>query len=91
LPTVLQRLQALLRPTGLFFLGVYGGTEEEGPHKDDDHVPPRYFAHHTDEFMQRAVAPYFDPVSFQALHLGNLAWHFQTLILRRKAAMPGEG
>ncbi|MGH2479233.1 MAG: class I SAM-dependent methyltransferase, partial [Ktedonobacteraceae bacterium] len=29
LPTVLGKLQQLLRPGGLFFLGVYGGIEEK--------------------------------------------------------------
>lgn len=84
LPAVLQKIQELLRPAGLFFLGVYGGSEEEGPHEHDSHVPPRYFAHHTDEFMLRAVAPYFELVSFKAIPLEKLAWHFQAMVLRRR-------
>lgn len=85
LPQVLQKLRDLLRPGGLFFLGVYGGSEEEGPHEDDWHQPPRFFAHHTDEFMQRATAPYFDMVYFKAIPLQNPSWHFQSMILRTRA------
>jgi SAM-dependent methyltransferase len=48
LPAVLRKLQELLRPDGLFFLGVYGGFEQEGTHEQDEHNPPRFFAHHTD-------------------------------------------
>lgn len=84
LPIVLQKLCELLRPDGLFFIGVYGGFEEEGPHGEDWHDPPRFFAHHTDEFMQQATAPYFDLVSFKAIPIEGQAWHFQSMILRRK-------
>jgi SAM-dependent methyltransferase len=37
---VLESLRSLLRPGGLFFLGVYGGSGEEGPLADDEHVVP---------------------------------------------------
>jgi len=84
LPEVLQKLWQLLRPNGLFFLGVYGGFEQEGFHEDDLHNPPRFFVHHTDEFMQHAVAPFFDIVSFKSIPLQKISWHFQSMILRRK-------
>lgn len=83
LPAVLQKLRDLLQPGGLFFLGVYGGTEEEGPHAEDWHTPPRFFAHHTDEFMREITARFFDLVSFKTIPIKNERWHFQSLILRR--------
>ena len=87
LPTILQKLRELLRPGGLFFLGVYGGFEEEGPHDEDWHDPPRFFAHHTDEFMQQATSPYFDLVSFKAIPIEDRPWHFQAMTLRRKESV----
>jgi SAM-dependent methyltransferase len=84
LPAVLRKLQELLRPDGLFFLGVYGGFEREGLHEKDWHDPPRFFAHHTDEFMQHATAPFFDIVSFKTIPLQGNTWHFQSMILRSK-------
>ncbi len=83
LPIVLDKLRAILRPGGLFFLGVYGGEEQEGPHEDDVHVPPRFFAHHTDEFMQRTLAQFFEIVSFQAIPVSGFPWHFQAFVLRK--------
>jgi SAM-dependent methyltransferase len=83
LPKVLQKLRNLLRPNGLFFLGVYGGHEQEGIHEDDWHQPPRFFAHHTDEFMKQAVTPVFEIVSFKTIPLKNPMWHFQAMVLRR--------
>jgi SAM-dependent methyltransferase len=84
LPEALQSIRDLLRPAGLFFLGVYGGIEKEGINEKDYHVPPRFFSHHTDEFMRQITAPYFDLVSFKAISLSKSTWHFQSMILRRK-------
>ncbi|HLI70669.1 MAG TPA: class I SAM-dependent methyltransferase [Ktedonobacteraceae bacterium] len=83
LPAVLEKLRSLLRPGGLFFLGVYGGNEQEGIHENDWHKPRRFFAHHTDEFMQQAVAPFFELVSFKVIPLEYAEWHFQAMVLRR--------
>lgn len=84
LPVVLQNIRDLLRPSGLFFLGVYGGFEKEGVNEQDYHVPPRFFSFHTDEFMRDAVAPYFDLVAFKAIDLPKRSAHFQSMTLRRK-------
>ncbi len=83
LPKVLEKLRSLLSPGGLFFLGVYGGSEEEGVHENDWHQPPRFFAHHTDEFMKQAITPFFEIVSFKTIPLKNPIWHSQLMVLRR--------
>src|SRR5690606_3962913 len=46
LPAVLEAIRAVLRPGGLFFLGVYGGgaLTGEGSYDHDDHNPPRFFS-----------------------------------------------
>lgn len=85
LPAVLRKLRSLLCPGGLFFLGVYGGSEEEGVNMADLHRPPRFFARHTDEFMRDITGRFFAPVSFQTIPLAGQRWHFQLLILRRGA------
>lgn len=84
LPSVLEKLRDLLHPGGLFFLGVYGGNEQEGVREEDWHKPPRFFAHHTDEFMREAVSPVFEIVSFKSISITNSDWRFQSLVLRRK-------
>ncbi len=83
LPAVLQKLRDLLYPGGLFFLGVYGGMEKEGVNENDYHIPPRFFAYHTDEFMRQVTAPIFDLLSFKAIAPPNRTMHFQSMTLRR--------
>lgn len=83
LPAVLEKLHSLLRPGGLFFLGVYGGFEQEGIHESDQHQPPRFFARHTDDYMKEAVSAFFEIVSFKSIPIEDKKWHFQAMVLRR--------
>jgi SAM-dependent methyltransferase len=81
LPAVLDSIRRLLRPGGLFFLGVYGGQGDEGPAEDDRHDPPRFFSWRTDEQIQRFAAESFEIVDFHTLDVGGP--RFQSLTLRR--------
>ncbi|NES31238.1 methyltransferase domain-containing protein [Micromonospora terminaliae] len=83
LPAVLAAIRAVLRPGGLFFLGVYGGNESaEGPMDDDDHVPPRFFSWRTDEQLLGFATTWFDVVDFHSVDTGR-GHRFQSLTLRR--------
>jgi SAM-dependent methyltransferase len=84
LPAVLAAVRAVLRPGGLFFLGVYGGNEShEGPIEDDEHDPPRFFSWRTDDqLLSFATDARFDVVDFHPVEAGPDYW-FQSLTLRR--------
>ena len=64
LPAVLASIARILRPGGLFFLGVYGGSEgtEEGSAESDDHVPARFFSWRTDGQIMQFASESFDIV-----------------------------
>lgn len=81
---VLQKLHGLLKPSGLFYLGVYGGEEREGAALEDKHEPKRFFSYHTDEYMQQAVSTFFEIVYFKPLDVDDKTrFHFQSMILRK--------
>jgi SAM-dependent methyltransferase len=84
LPAVLTAIRTLLRPGGLFFIGVYSGNEStEGPIDDDQHVPPRFFSWRTDEqLLGFATTARFDIVDFHPVDTGR-DYRFQSLTLRR--------
>jgi SAM-dependent methyltransferase len=89
LPGVLDSVRRLLRPGGLFFLGVYGGPGEEGPVADDEHVPPRFFSWRTDDqILEFALAAAFDVVDFHVVPLRSDDFGFQSLTLRRPLTGP---
>jgi SAM-dependent methyltransferase len=87
LPAVLAAVAAVLRPGGLFFVGVYGGEETgEGPIADDAHVPPRFFSWRTDEdLLGFATAARFDVVDFHHVDTDR-GQRFQSLTLSRSPA-----
>ncbi len=85
LPQVLQKLQGLLKPTGLFYLGVLGGEEHEGIWPEDRHEPKRFFCFHTDEYMQHITGQFFELVSFKRIQPADeTSFHFQAMILRKR-------
>jgi SAM-dependent methyltransferase len=81
LPMVLEAIRTVLRPGGLFFLGVYGGHGDEGTASDDVQAPHRFFSWRTDEQIQRLARQAFDIVDFHVVALGE--FRFQSLTLSR--------
>lgn len=85
LPAVLKKIDSILAPTGLFFMGVYGGDEFEGIREDDQNNPKRFFSYFTDDRLQKVVSQVFDILSFRHIPVQRADnWHFQSLILRKK-------
>ncbi len=87
LPAVLEAIAAVLRPGGLFFLGVYGrDPAQEGPVDDVIYHPPRFFSWRTDEQIRQFARRCFTIVDFHVV--GREAEHFQSLTLRRPGPAP---
>jgi SAM-dependent methyltransferase len=85
LPIVLQNIRRVLKQTGLFFLGVYGGYDFEGIWEKDSYDPKRFFSFYSDENLQRIVTPSFQLLSFKQIASGDGDLHFQSLTLRKSA------
>ena len=80
---VLAGIRRVLRPDGLFYLGLYGGREFEGIWDDDDCEPKRFFSHYPDEDLRSVVIEFFDLLSFRRIPHGWNGLHFQSLVLRK--------
>ncbi|GGE40721.1 hypothetical protein GCM10011391_19390 [Pullulanibacillus camelliae] len=84
LPEVLYRVRRVLKPDGLFYMGVYGGNNSEGIWEEDDYEPKRFFSFFDDTSLQYAVSKTFDIVYFKTIPKdiigGDLA--FQSMLLR---------
>lgn len=85
---VLQEIRRVMAPGGLFFLGVFGGIDRDGPWEDDQHVPKRHFALYLDEEIAEIAAGYFDLRDFITIESGSKrsGVHFQRLILQKRTA-----
>ncbi len=84
LGSVLKTIEQLLKPSGLFYLGVYGKDDFEGIWEPDEYVPKRFFSFHTDEGIQKTVSQYFEIIYFKTVPLESDERHFQSMILRRR-------
>ncbi len=85
LPGALRGINTILKPGGLFYMGVYGGRDQEGVWEDDPYEPKRFFSLRTDEWLLKIAAGFFDVRSFRRVSVGGWAGglHFQSLILRK--------
>jgi SAM-dependent methyltransferase len=81
--TALENVNRVLKTTGLFYLGVYGGQDFEGIWEKDSYFPKRFFSLRTDEHIQRLTTQLFELLSFKRTELENNDSHFQSLILRK--------
>jgi SAM-dependent methyltransferase len=85
LPAALRGIRAVLRPDGLFCLGLYGGRDHEDVRPDDPYEPKRFFSFRTDERMREIAAESFEVCSFRRIALRGRTdgLHFQFLVLRK--------
>ena len=82
---VLGAIQRLLKPSGLFYFGVYGGHDYEGVWPEDTYTPKRFFSFHTDEQIKSLVSEFFEPLYFKPIPVeGETERHFQSMILKRQ-------
>lgn len=87
LSVVLEEIQRVLKIGGLFFLGLYGGFDQEGIWKDDHHNPKRFFVFYNDYKIQEIVTRFFKLEDFKRIIIPDLSREelvFQRLILRKE-------
>jgi len=79
----LATIARLLKPGGLFFLGLWGDVDSEGQSADDNHVPPRFFSFRSPETLLNAVAERFEVERHTMIEVAA-GRTFQALVLRRR-------
>ena len=85
LRAVLHEIDRILRPGGLFYMGVYGGKDYEGPLPTDNHEPKRFFSLYEDQRILAIVAEILDLVYFRRIELPKPGEsHFQSMMLRSR-------
>lgn len=90
LPGVLRKISAVLRPTGLFYLGLWGGYDFQGIWEQDDYDPKRFYSYFSDGTLRQTVAVAFHVVSFRTIDARRqTGLHFQSLVLRQQLHSKG--
>ncbi|MDO9121871.1 MAG: class I SAM-dependent methyltransferase [Anaerolineaceae bacterium] len=82
---VLLRINSLLRPDGIFYLGMYGGYDFAGVWENDAYTPNRFFSFFTDEHLKEETSKVFEIVSFnRVVFESDNPSHFQSVMLRNR-------
>jgi SAM-dependent methyltransferase len=76
LAPALTGIRTVLRPGGLFYLGVYGGTEPEEGFTDDG----RFFSFRTDQELLTYAKEQFDILDFHVVRARNTRFQSLTLV-----------
>ena len=86
LPIVLGKIRQVLKPDGLFYMVLYGGSDWDGPLPSDRYEPKRFFSFHTDEAIRQLTTQFFELLYFKRIPVDRERddFHFQSMILRRK-------
>lgn len=85
LEQVLMEIKRVLKPGGLFYMGVYGGRDSEGIWEDDFYEPKRFFSFYEDEKIKEVVANVFEIEGFRTISKEIVGGEldFQSIILRK--------
>lgn len=87
LPDVLAQIRRVMKPGGLFYMGVYGGMNSEGVWEQDVYEPKRFFAMYDDAAMRETVGRAFEIAYFGVVRVASSERqpHFQSMILQKSA------
>ncbi len=84
LPRILREVSRIVKPRGLFYVGMYGGYDYEGTGDWDPYEPKRFFSFHTDEHLQRLLKQSFRVHTFRRIPHGWAGLHFQSVVLSKR-------
>ena len=86
LPSVLRGIRYIMKPEGLFYMGVHGGQNFEKIYEDDKLEPKRFFASYTDEDLLKVVRQVFELIYFRQVDVGDSdkRLHYQSLVLKKR-------
>lgn len=84
LRSVLTEIKRVLKPSGLFFMGVYGGKNHEGVWEDDFYTPKRFFSFFEAEDLKELLSEIFTIEYFKIIPQEVIGGEleFQSIILR---------
>ncbi|MDX8047075.1 class I SAM-dependent methyltransferase [Gracilibacillus sp. S3-1-1] len=81
----LNEIKRVLKPSGLFYMGVYGGENYEGIWEGDSYTPKRFFSFYEDESIKQLLSELFSIDYFNVVpnEIVGGKYHFQSIILRK--------
>ncbi|MFX3674734.1 MAG: class I SAM-dependent methyltransferase [Paenisporosarcina sp.] len=82
---ILLEIKRVLKPSGLFYMGVYGGENFEGIWKEDTYEPKRFFSFYENDSIKELLSEIFTIEYFNVVPKDIVGgkYDFQSIILRK--------
>lgn len=80
---VLKEIRRVLKPGGIFYMGVYGGYNSEGIWEEDSYQPQRFFSFYDESKMKEQVTQIFELQQFRTVPLSGIKLDFHGMVLRK--------
>lgn len=80
---VLGEIKRVLKPGGVFYMGVYGGYNSEGIWEEDPYQPQRFFSFYDEIAMKETVSQVFTLQEFRTVPLDGMKLDFQGIVLTK--------
>lgn len=82
---VLDGIKRVMRPDGLFYLGIYGGEDFEGIWPEDPYNPKRFFSFYENQSIKELLSEFFTIEYFAIVpkEIVGGKYDFQSIILRK--------
>lgn len=84
---VLEGIKRVLKPEGLFYIGVYGGKDFEGVWAEDTYEPKRFFSFYENQAIKDLLSEFFT-IEYFAIVTKEVVggeYDFQSIIVRKKS------
>mgnify|MGYP002507984805 CR=1 FL=1 len=82
LPKVFQEIHTVLERDGLFYLGVYGGEDNETDFINSGvSDAPRFFTFYSEKYLKNVLKDFFQIVDFKTIPVGTNRFH--SVLLRK--------
>ncbi|MEC1521039.1 class I SAM-dependent methyltransferase [Neobacillus niacini] len=80
---VLLEIRRVLKPSGIFYMGVYGGENHDGIWEEDSYTPKRFFSFFEDNSIKELLSEFFTIDYFHVVpkEIVGGPFHFQSIIL----------
>jgi SAM-dependent methyltransferase len=80
---VFEEIKRVLKPNGLFYLGLYGSNNFEGIWEQDRYEPKRFFSFYENNTIKELIQEHFKIEKFEVYDIGDRHIKFQSILAKK--------
>lgn len=84
---ILNNIKAALKEEGIFYLGLYGGFDNEGIWENDNYIPKRFFSYYLFEDLKNIISESFEILESKEISVENTDLKYQSFICKKRVIL----